>query len=111
MSWAKRKKDKRFGSFVALPRKTLRSEAWRELIPAAKLFYIHLKGKYNGHNNGEIRLYYSELRGNKGISSPSTISKASEELENKGWIERAKKGGLYRYYNEYKLTGKFDDHL
>jgi len=93
-----------------LPRKMIRRDQWKELSPAAKLFYIQLKGKYNGYNNGTINLYYSELRGNKGISSPSTISKASRELEEKGWIKRTKLGGMYRYSNEYELTGKYDDY-
>lgn len=111
MSRARRRKDRGHKSFVMLPRKMLRRKEWKELNPAAKILYLYLKAKYNGSNNGEIRLYYSELKGIKGISSPSTISKATRELENEGWIERTKKGGLYRYFNEYKLTGKFDDYL
>ena len=111
MSWAKRRRNKGYKSFVMLPRKMLRSKEWKDLAPAAKLFYIHLKGKYNGHNNGEIRLHYSELKGIKGISSPSTISTANKELEEKGWIKRTKLGGLYRTINEYELTGNFDEYL
>jgi hypothetical protein len=111
MGLAKRKKDKRFNSFVAIARKTLRSREWKGLSSAAKILYIHLKGKYNGSNNGEIRLYYSELHDIKGLSSDSTISNAFKELEQKEWIKRIKIGGLYRFFNEYKLTGKFDDYL
>lgn len=107
----RKRKNKGHKSFVMLPRKTLKSQEWKELSSAAKLFYIHLKGKYNGNNNGEIRLYYSELKGIKGISSPSTISTANKELEEKGWIKRTKLGGLYRSINEYELTGNFDDYL
>ncbi len=51
------------------------------------------------------------LKGIKGISSPSTISTANKELEEKGWIKRTKLGGLYRTINEYKLTGNFDEYL
>lgn len=111
MSWAKRKRDRGHKSFVMLPRKMLRHQEWKMFNPAAKIIYIHLKGKYNGHNNGEIRLYYSELKGIKGLSSPSTISKAFRELEIKGWIKRTKLGGLYKYFNDYELTGKVDDYL
>ena len=107
----RKRRNKSHKSFVMLPRKMLRSQEWKELSPAAKLFYIHLKGKYNGHNKGEIRLYYSELRGIKGISSPSTISTANKELQEKGWIKRTKLGGLYRFINEYELTGNFDDYI
>lgn len=111
MSYSKRKRDKGYKSFVMLPRKMLREKEWQKLSSKAKLFYIHLKAKYNGHNNGQIRLYYSELKGLCGLSSPSTISRAQEELEEKGWIKRSQLGGLYRYFNEYELTGKFDDHI
>jgi len=86
-------------------------DEWKELSPAAKLLYIHVKGKWNGYNNGQIRVYYSELKGFRGISADSTISKASKELQEKGWIKRTKLGGLHRYFNEYELTGKYDDHI
>ncbi|MFC2142145.1 helix-turn-helix domain-containing protein, partial [Acidobacteriota bacterium] len=74
---------------MGITKRTLWSNDWKELIPAAKLFYIHLKAKHNGSNNGEIRLHYSELKGVKGLSSPSTIAKAIRELKDKGWIEVA----------------------
>ena len=106
-----RRRNRGFKSFVMIPRKMLRSQEWKKLGPAAKILYIHLKEKYNGHNNGEIRLYYSELKGIHGLSSPSTISKAFKELEEKGWIKRTKLGGLYRTINEYELTGNFDDYI
>lgn len=86
-----------------------RSPEWRGLGPAAKILYLYLKAKYNGGNNGQIRLYYSELKGIKGLGSQTTISRGFKELESKGWIERTKIGGLYRYMNEYKLTGKYDE--
>ena len=111
MSYSKRKKDNRFNSFVAIPRKILRGEEWKKLSPGAKLLYIHIKSKYNGGNNGKIRLYYSELKGNRGLSSPATISKAIKELESNGWILRTQNGGLIRYYNKFKLTGKYDDYI
>ena len=111
MGRAKRKKYSNFNDFVALPRKALYSKEWHELGSAAKLLYIHLKAKYNGQNNGEICLSYSELRGIKGISSSSTISKAFYELEKKEWITHTFMGGLFRHINKYKLTGKYDDHI
>jgi DNA-binding MarR family transcriptional regulator len=99
-------------SFVMLGRgMLLRSQEWKELSPAAKLAYLYIKAKFNGSNNGSIRLYYSELKGVKGLSSHSTISKALKELEAKEWIKRTIKGGLYRHFNEFKLTGKYDDHI
>ena len=108
---SRKKRNKTYGSFVAIPRKMLRSDAWKGLSAASKILYIHLKGKYNGQNNGEIRLYYSELKGVKGCSSPQTVSNASKELQEKGWIKRKKIGGLYRHNNEYELTGEYDGYL
>ena len=111
MSVSKRRHEKRYKSFVMLPRKTLKGGHWRELGSAAKIIYIHLKFKYNGQNNGQIYLHYSELNGIKGLSSPSTISKAFKELIEKEWINKTQYGGMYRYACKYKLTGKYDDSI
>ena len=108
---SRKRKSKDHKSFVMLPRKMLRNDEWKDLSSKAKLFYIHLKGKYNGSNNGQIRLHYSELKGIKGISSPTTIASASKELQDKGWIKRKEIGGLYRYFNEYELTGEHDAYI
>lgn len=103
------RKRKRIGkSFVMLPRKMLKNKEWRQLSPAAKTIYIHLKAKYNGSNNGKIRLYYSELKDIKGLASDPTISRAFKELEKKGWLKKTNRGGLYRLINEYALTWKYD---
>ena len=81
---------------------------WKELSPSAKLLYIYIKSRYNGSNNGKIKLPYSELSGIKGISSSKTISNAQLELKQKGWISISQHGGMYRYFNLYKLTWRFD---
>ncbi len=104
----KRKHDK---SFVMLGRRTLKCPEWKGLSASAKLLYIHLKAKYNGSNNGEIRLHYSELKGTQGLRSSATVAKAFQELESKGWIKKTKHGGMYRYFNEYELTGRYDECL
>ena len=96
-------------SFVRLGRDLIfRSDPWRILSPRAKVLYLTLKAKYNGSNNGDIRLCYSELKTNSGFRSPKSISDAIRELEKGGWVERVKRGGLYRYENRFRLTGKFD---
>lgn len=93
---------------VGIERRTLKEEHWRGLSATAKIFYIHLKGHYNGGNNGEIELPYSAMKDVQGFKTNRTISKAIMELESKGWITRKKIGGLYRYKNLYKLTFKYD---
>ena len=89
----------------------LKCQSWKELSPAAKIFYITLKAKFNGCNNGQISLCYSELKDVKGLASSATIAKAIRELEQKGWIERTKRGGMYRNFNDFRITGKFDKHI
>jgi DNA-binding HxlR family transcriptional regulator len=87
----------------------LKDENWRQLSPAAKIIYLYLKSKYNGSNNGQIRLHYSELQDICGLKNPRVISAAFKELESQGWITRTKIGGLHRFTNEYQLTGKYDE--
>lgn len=92
--------------FVALSKELLRSEDWKKgLTSSEKIVYLFLKCNYDGSNNGQIHLHYSEL---KTAMASATISSAFKGLEAKGWIEKTKMGGLFRYYNLYKLTGKHD---
>jgi len=105
------KQSKRKGGglqHVGLERRALNEDPWQGLSGAAKIFYLHLKGRYNGSNNGNIRLPYSAMKNVKGCCCRYAISKSIKELETKGWIIRKKKGGLYRYDNLFKLTFKFD---
>lgn len=91
--------------FVLLERQTLMSAKWRELTHAEMIVYIYIKNNFNGGNNGDIPLKYSEL---KGVLAPATLSKALKGLEDKEWIKKTKHGGLYRYYCLYRLTGIYD---
>jgi len=91
--------------FVMLERSVLNSLEWQSLTHSEMIAYIFLKKNYNGSNNGEISLKYTEL---KKVFSSATLSKALKGLIKKGWIEKTKYGGLYRYYCLYKLTGAFD---
>ena len=90
---------------MMLERETLNSLKWKELSPSEMIVYIYIKKNYNGVNNGEISFKYSEL---KSIFAPATISKSLKNLIDKGWIEKTKHGGMFRYYCLYKLTGKHD---
>ena len=85
-----------------------KSKEWRMLSAPVKILYPYIKAKYNGRNNGRIKLTYEELKGHKGISSPGTISKALKELKAKGWIKITRQGGLYRYSNLIELTWNYD---
>ena len=99
--------------FVMLPKSIILGpdcSTWWSLPPGARDIYIMLKAAYNGSNNGSIFLYYSEIskRRIKGLQSDKAISSAFKKLESTGWIKRTRIGGLYRFKNAYRLTGKFD---
>jgi hypothetical protein len=98
------RKSKKSRNFAMIHKKTVESNEWKDLSSSAKLIYIYLKVKYNGHNNGKISFKYhvSEF-------SSSTTSRSLKELISKGWISKTKHGGLYRYYCLYKLTGAYDE--
>ena len=104
------RKKKDTTSFLQLPRAFIhgKCEEWKRLSGRAKLLYIYIKGCYNGTNNGQIHLHYSQLKGHRGISSTSAIADSFRELEKGGWIERTRFGGLYRFNNLYRLTWKHD---
>ncbi len=110
----KRKRRWPNANFVAIPRHWLHKDQcpeWKALSASAKLLYIYLKACWNGRNNGEITLHYSQLRGVTGLSSSATVSRAFKDLESGGWIRRKDLGGLYRKSNHYELTGKYDPYL
>ena len=100
-----RPKKNKHRRFVLLERNTLMSPQWKDLTHTEMLAYIYVKNNYNGSNNEQIPLKYSEL---KGVMAPATLSKALKGLQSKGWIEKTKHGGLYRYFCLYKLTGQHD---
>lgn len=96
-------------SYVGIDRGTLlQDESWRALSVRAKLFYIYVKAKHNGKNNGAIQLHFTELSGHPGFNSRRAFYAAARELEASGWIERTNPGGLYRNPNTYKLTGQHE---
>lgn len=93
---------------VGIERRTLKEDPWQGLSACAKIFYIHLKSRYNGGNNGKIKFPYSAMKGVRGCSTNRAISKAVKELLDEGWIEINQVGGMYRHYNLYRLTFRHD---
>ena len=59
---------------------------------------------------GEMNLAKIDIKGEdiKGLKNSGSRCRAFKELEDKGWIKRTERGGLYRHFNEYELTGEFD---
>jgi len=96
-------------SFVGLERRLFHHcPEFRDLTPRAIVLYLHLKSKYNGGNNGDLSLHYSEVKGARGFKSDKAISAAFRELKKAGWIEITHNGGMFRFQNRYRLTTKFD---
>jgi len=106
------KRDRFSPPFAAIEKRIwLKDEEWRQFSPKARDLYALLKCAFNGHNNGDIQLFYSKIRGIKGLNSPKGISRAFKELTQAGWIQVTWAGGLYRLPNKYRLTGKSDKML
>lgn len=110
----KRRRNRSSPPFVGLKKELLlKQREWWDLSHGAKNLYLLLKCKYNGSNNGQIKLYYAEIQKLKirSLKSPKDISQAFAELERKGWIERTTFGGLHRHRCEYRLTARFDTYF
>ena len=84
---------------VGFYKELFEDEHWRSLSAAAKIYYIHLKARYTGSNNGEIQLTHAAMKGVKGCSSRRKVSKAIKELKSKGWIEEDGVYGPFRFKN------------
>lgn len=94
----------RHEQYVPLPYNLIHSEAWRSLNPASMKLYLELRSRYHGSNNGELSLSYADARKLLGIGR-STIQKAFNELEVKGFTELVTEGHWYgRKAAEWRVT-------
>lgn len=94
------------GQYVTLPYAQLKSEAWRSLSGAAVKVWLELHTRFNGGNNGNVRLSMNEAVKALGISK-GTAQRAFVELEEKGFIVLHKPGNWYnRRAHEWRLTTK-----
>ncbi|SOE18582.1 hypothetical protein SAMN05877838_3511 [Hoeflea halophila] len=101
-------KHKRKGKskFVMIYAYVKRSEAWKSLSPVERCAYIEVKWRYDGLNNGRIGLGCREL-GDELNMSRNTADRALDELEKKGFIEKAKPSAFNnknRAVTEWRLT-------
>ena len=105
-------RSKKRGQFVPIPYVMARSPAWRSLKGNSIKVYVELHSRFNGKNNGDLSLSYREAQKLLGIGR-STIAKAFEELEEKGFIQKTSPGHWYgRKAATYRVTDKpFDGHL
>jgi DNA-binding transcriptional MocR family regulator len=103
---AKGKRRDSEGQYITLPYAQLKSEAWRSLSGAAVKVWLELHTRFNGSNNGNVRLSMNEAVSALGISK-GTAQRAFVELEEKGFIALHTPGTWYhRKAHEWRLTTK-----
>ncbi|QJF51979.1 helix-turn-helix domain-containing protein [Roseobacter ponti] len=94
------------GQYIPLPYAILKSEAWRSLSGAAIKVFFELHTRYNGGNNGKVRLSMNEAASALGIGK-ATAQRAFLELQDKGMIVLMTPGNWYhRRAHEWRLTHK-----
>ena len=94
------------GQYTNLPYATLKSKAWRSLSGAAVKVFLELHTRFNGGNNGKIRLSLNEAAEHLGIGK-ATAKRALDELQEKGFIVLTEAGNWYhRKTHEWRLTTK-----
>ena len=104
-------RSKSGGKFVRLGEGLLTSEAWRSLSGAAIRYYIELRRRYRGSNNGRLHLSQAEARKRLGMGSHS-VQRAQAELQEKGFIVlRAAASFYHKRAAEFALTDERDDTL
>lgn len=94
------------GQYVPLPYALLKSKAWRSLSGAAVKVFFELHTRFNGGNNGQVRLSMNEAADALGMGK-ATVQRAFKELEEKGFIALTTPGDWYhRRAHEWRLTDK-----
>ena len=74
------------GGFVGLPRRVFDSDEYRSLSLTARCLLDELQNIFRPERNGRLVLSNSNAAMRLGVS-PKTITKAYNELQNKGFIE------------------------
>ena len=89
-------RSKTGGKFVALPDPLITSEAWRSLSGSAVRYYIELRRRFNGWNNGDLHLTLDEAATVLRMGRNTTV-KAQKELLEKGFIYRTQRSGFHQH--------------
>jgi DNA-binding MarR family transcriptional regulator len=88
------------GSFLAIPHEVMDSPNFRALSGSAIRLLLELGRQYRGYNNGDLCATWKSARGWK---SRDTITRALDELQRRGMIEKTRQGGMHRC-SLYALT-------
>jgi len=93
--------------FIQLFHRMFDSDAFQSLAHSSVRVLLSLKRRFNGKNGTHetpIECPYQAMNG--GMSS-ATIAKALKELEEKGFIELARRGGLMKRTNLFVFSGEW----
>ncbi|MGR3492905.1 MAG: helix-turn-helix domain-containing protein [Shimia sp.] len=103
----KRPKGKRGeGQYAPLSYALLKSPAWRGLSGSAVKLFLELHTRFNGSNNGTLRLSFAEAAEALGLGK-ATVQRAYVELQDAGFIVLEAEGNWYhRRAHEWRLTTK-----
>jgi len=97
-------RSKRKGQYMPLPYSMTQHPVWRSLSGRAVKVFIEMRGRFNGSNNGKIRLSLEDGAKILGMGK-ETVRRALQELERKGFIVQTKAGAFYgRQAAEWRLT-------
>jgi hypothetical protein len=92
--------------YINMPYNTLHSPAWRSLRGSAVKVWLELRTRFHGGNNGQLILSYEEAASLLGLGK-STVKRALDELQDKGFIVRVREGRWYgRLASEWAVTDK-----
>ncbi|MEP2757501.1 MAG: hypothetical protein ABJP66_00285 [Hyphomicrobiales bacterium] len=89
---------------MSLPYSMTQHPVWRSLSSSAVKVFIEMRSRFNGSNNGKIRLSLEDGAKALGIGK-ETVRRAQIELEQKGFIVKTRAGYFYgRQAAEWRLT-------
>lgn len=92
------------GQYMNLPYRMVQSAAWRSLSGAAVKVWLELRTRFHGSNNGDLHVSYGEAAELLGMSR-SSVGRAFEELQVKGFVVKTRQGHFYRSHaNEWRVT-------
>ena len=89
--------------YVQLYHYILNSPAYRSLSYTARSLLVDIAKQYNGQNNGDLCLAYSQMRP-LGWSSHGVLDRAKAELLERGFIQETRKGRRPNIASLYAIT-------
>lgn len=81
------------GRFTRLPEVVLATRKYSRLSAYAVKLLVDIARQYNGLNNGDLQATYSLMK-DQGWRSKGTLAAATRELQEAGFIEMTRQGGM-----------------